>query len=436
MTIPLDRLYHFINNTAEEIYGDRVLIYRFYPHGSKNIDDLSLLYPIQTWKNLAIQPNLYCNDQEPLNFELYENIPDEKFFDLSFVELIQKLKIQIPKFNFRRWSNRSIWDSALLLHSEQRSQQCVLYEQKNFIPVYYWTHALISRDWFRYAEHCNQKKQIEKTFLIYNRAWQGTREYRVKFAEMLVQNNLVESCNTAFNVIDPNLKIHYNDYNFNNIDWKPTIQFENVFDPNTFSSSYSADFNLSDYEKTQIEVVLETLFDDQRLHITEKTLRSIACGQPFILAATHGSLKYLKNYGFKTFDSLWDETYDSIVDPLERLNFILNLMKSITHWNESEKKEKIIRAQKIADYNKKHFFSDNFFQMIIDELKNNLATGFSILEKTNKSKNFVEFSNIIKQTPELSNYAKSVRSKQESMEVAQIVQKYQSRLSTTNKNFP
>ena len=43
MSIPLDRLYHFIDQTARKIYGEPVLIYRFWPHGSKNIDNLSQL---------------------------------------------------------------------------------------------------------------------------------------------------------------------------------------------------------------------------------------------------------------------------------------------------------------------------------------------------------------------------------------------------------
>jgi hypothetical protein len=44
MSIPLDRLYHYILNVAQEIYNDRIIIYRFYPHGSKNINDLNNLH--------------------------------------------------------------------------------------------------------------------------------------------------------------------------------------------------------------------------------------------------------------------------------------------------------------------------------------------------------------------------------------------------------
>jgi hypothetical protein len=49
--------------------------------------------------------------------------------------------------------------------------------------------------------------------------------------------------------------------------------------------------------------VAETVFDT-RIHLTEKTLRPIACGHPFILAAGPGSLKYLQTYGFRTFSPL------------------------------------------------------------------------------------------------------------------------------------
>ena len=43
MNIPLDRLYHYIRDVAQEIYSDRIVIYRFFPFDSKNINDLTHL---------------------------------------------------------------------------------------------------------------------------------------------------------------------------------------------------------------------------------------------------------------------------------------------------------------------------------------------------------------------------------------------------------
>ena len=72
MNIPLDRLYQYIENIAKQICDDRVIIYRFWPHGSKNINDLSNLYSSDTWVDKNIFPLLWCHDQEPLNFEHYQ----------------------------------------------------------------------------------------------------------------------------------------------------------------------------------------------------------------------------------------------------------------------------------------------------------------------------------------------------------------------------
>jgi hypothetical protein len=169
-------------------------------------------------------------------------------------------------------------------------------------------------------------------------------------------------------------------YKFNNTQWRPTNVLENYVNPTTAQSTYSADFDTADYNSTEIEVVLETLFDDDRLHLTEKSLRPIACGQPFIIAGTYGSLEYLRSYGFKTFSDVWDESYDQIQDPLARLHAIVNLMKQIAGWDTDTKISKIAQARSVADYNRKHFFSQEFDNVILDELKTNLTLAFDELQ--------------------------------------------------------
>ena len=167
--------------------------------------------------------------------------------------------------------------------------------------------------------------------------------------------------------------------------WRPTYTLENYFPINNAHSHYSADFDLNDYTATDIEVVLETLFDDERLHLTEKSLRPIACGQPFILAGTHGSLEYLRSYGFKTFGNIWDESYDDIEDSEERLIKIAESMKQIANWTPRVREANIAKATAVADYNKKHFFSEEFFNLVINELQTNLKLGLEQLENINTS---------------------------------------------------
>ena len=164
--------------------------------------------------------------------------------------------------------------------------------------------------------------------------------------------------------------------------WQPTHVLENWLQPTTANASSSADFNTDDYNSIDIEVVLETLFDDARIHLTEKSLRPIACGQPFILAGAAGSLPYLKSYGFKTFDKCWDESYDFKADPEKRLIKITELMKHINEWDANTYTNKMAQALAIADYNRQHFFSKEFFNHVVNELKTNLKSGLMALDNT------------------------------------------------------
>jgi hypothetical protein len=388
MNIPLDRLYHYIETLAEEVFKERVLIYRFFPHGSKNINDLELLKEITSWQEGILFPAIWCNDQEPLDYEFYLinlRVP----VDNPLMSILKLINL-IPRVNNLNYNQPSFWAKGLLLHSEQRSNNLEKYQTDNeLIPVYYWSHAIIARDWFRFAQHSQQRKQVNKKFLIYNRAWSGTREYRLTFLDLLLQLGLELDCQTSIRPVEPELGIHYKTYQFKNPTWRPTRVLENFFPINTAPSHYSADFDIKDYESTDIEVVLETLFDDDRLHLTEKILRPIACAQPFILVSTHGSLEYLRSYGFKTFSDIWDEQYNLVEDPKERLIRIVDVMRHIANWSPEIRERKMAEAQVIVDYNKQHFFSKEFFDLVTNELKTNLKVAFEELNQCNNYQSWI-----------------------------------------------
>jgi len=273
-------------------------------------------------------------------------------------------------------SSLTVYDQLLLCNSEKNSIELDKFESNGFIGVYYWAHAIIARDWFRYAEYdstlSNTEFNFTNDFLIYNRAWTGTREYRLKFAELLLDNNLVHNSTIKFNPVDND--IHYTQHKFANQKFAiNNTSIEHSIELNSTSSSYSADYDSNDYKNSGIEVVLETLFDDSRLHLTEKSLRPIACGKPFILAATAHSLQYLRDYGFKTFDGIIDESYDLIQDPLERLAAIIAELKRIANLPTDKKHHLWKDLHDIAQYNKNLFFSKEWESSIIDELKSNLV---------------------------------------------------------------
>jgi len=368
MSIPLDNLYHYIEQICQKTWQGRVIIYRFYPHGSKDLKYLEFLESTPSLEDTILCPAVFCNDQEPLNYEFY----NKNTLALGYDGNVFK-SLTVTKKNLRDYPIE-IWDYAVLLHSEQRSSQIEQYQQDGFVTAYYWSHAIIALDWFRFAQHVEQQKAVCRTFLIYNRAWAGTREYRLKFVELLIDWQLTDDCITTANPVDPDTNTHFSDHQFTNPIWCPTKPIDNYFPTNTSCSTSSAKLELSDYQNTNIEVVLETLFDDSRWHLTEKSLRPIALAQPFILVGTAGSLEYLRSYGFKTFDGIWSESYDQITDPALRLELIAGIMKAIATWDPETRQQRMQQAQAIADYNRQHFFSTEFFDNIQKELQQNLES--------------------------------------------------------------
>lgn len=360
MSIPLERMYHWIESVAQDILHDNIVIYRFWPHGSKNINHMTPL-DNKTWLEFIHSPAIYCNDQEPLNYDYYNSVQRDEPIGTG----------HSPQ-NFLH-DKFTVYQKYLLLHSEQNSVNVDQYRLNKFVPVYWWCHAVVALDWFRFARHVVLQPQPKKLFLVYNRAWTGTREYRLKFAELLIQHQLIATCQTAVSFVESELGTHYSQHEFVNPVWKPNCELEHHFVLNCFSSQSSADFDISDYNNTHIEVVLETLFDDNRIHLTEKSLRPMALAQPFILASTANSLAYLRSYGFKTFDTIWDESYDKITDSQERLLAVVRVMSDIANWSASTRAGKIAQAKQIAEHNRKHFFSDKFFNLVCEELRINLG---------------------------------------------------------------
>jgi ABC-type transporter MlaC component len=381
MSVPLDRLYNFLH----DIVNHDITIYRFWPHGSKKLEDLVPLIEHYPWAKDMITPQVIFHDQEPLNFNYWT----QDNFEQAWHQFLDTRKIkQHPAFHdplqvsfYTSLHLRTmvmpvnLYDSIVLVHSEQNSKEVDTYSQHGFIPVYYWSHALIAADWFRYAEH-DPVLQYDSTtftqdFLIYNRAWSGTREYRLTFVDRLVQAGLTKNCRTSFAPVDSDM--HYGQHQFVNADLAiARTDLETVLPPNTHDSHASADYNSLDYAHTGMEIVLETLFDDSRLHLTEKALRPIACGKPFMLAATAGSLEYLRSYGFETFSDYIDESYDLETDPVARLTAVIQEMSRIAAMSSADKIVLWNQLHKIADRNRQRFFSAEWQASIVQEYVDNM----------------------------------------------------------------
>ena len=108
-----------------------------------------------------------------------------------------------------------------------------------------------------------------------------------------------------------------------------------------------------------IEVVSET-FSDGTILFGEKTFWPIMEGLPFIQLNSHGSLAHLKKLGYKTFSPYIDESYDDEPHMITRVRKIakeLQRLKEMRTNNPDKFYEMYVEMKKIAEYNRKNFYT-------------------------------------------------------------------------------
>lgn len=121
-----------------------------------------------------------------------------------------------------------------------------------------------------------------------------------------------------------------------------------------------------------INLVTETSYVDNELFLSEKILKPILSYQPFIVFGPYGYLAELKKYGFKTFSDFWDESYDDIQDPVERMKSLISLVKSLNNKSIEELNDIYKSTIPTCIHNKNLFYSLELdsLKVIFEEIKN------------------------------------------------------------------
>ena len=125
------------------------------------------------------------------------------------------------------------------------------------------------------------------------------------------------------------------------------------------------------HSKSLLSISNETsAISTDEIYVTEKTFLNYALGRPFLINGNKDSLKWLNRYfGFQSFNSLFDESYDDIDNYLERSDFIINELDKFCSLSFSKAKEKITDLKHIFDHNRQIYMSiphRNLFMRIFD----------------------------------------------------------------------
>jgi len=136
-------------------------------------------------------------------------------------------------------------------------------------------------------------------------------------------------------------------------------------------NSASADIVHPNYNYGALwHVVTETIYYDEKLHLTEKIFKPIVSRRPFILVGAPGNLNYLKRYGFCTFDKWIDESYDLETDPNKRMHMIVKELDRLCSMPWDELMTMYQEMQEVLEHNHQHFYG-KFKEILVNELVDN-----------------------------------------------------------------
>ena len=152
-------------------------------------------------------------------------------------------------------------------------------------------------------------------------------------------------------VVDRNLVKYFED----ELTWAQNytpIVYDALFPNRVFNYELIVGPNRKPYQDYFIEIVAETNILDTNW-ITEKTVKNLYIGKPFIVMCGVGVLDKIKSKGFKTFSPWIDESYDTIENIHERLASIKREIDRIAKFSYKELSEINQEMQPIFAHNKK-----------------------------------------------------------------------------------
>lgn len=305
-----------------------------------------------------------------LNFFIFADFSTEVYQGVDNTALDNLKKILIPNLNLKRFFLVQN-DSTTLSLGKLKYGDVIL--NTIHIPYFILSTPFYMKKYVNDDEYENL--EIKKDFLCLNR--------RIRYPKFIFLKTLWK-----MGLLD---KTHWT--------WISSYLPENIFKDDEFLKEFGVDYynsttiQLEDdvmygseldradehlytinpkwYYETKVNLIVETCFYSQPIHITEKTIKPIYLGIPFVIFASKNHLNKLKEMGFDVFEKIIG-TYDctspkSVIDAGVRLSKIYNTQEVLD----------------VCNYNKNLIRNDNFLKKLFE---NTFITSIKKLNETNKSK--------------------------------------------------
>jgi hypothetical protein len=154
---------------------------------------------------------------------------------------------------------------------------------------------------------------------------------------------------------------------------KNVIDHENFDEINGFGFEYP-----EVYKNSYVSFVSESAFFDPYAYVTEKSFKPFCHFHPFVIMGSYGTVKKLKELGFKTFSDFWDESYDLEKNHNIRFEKVYNIFLQLNSMSLDELHNMYVKMIPILKHN---YNLMNDYGEKEDEFWNNYKT--KIIEQFN-----------------------------------------------------
>lgn len=281
----------------------------------------------------------------------------------------------------------------ILVSTERDSEEAKrICEEFPFIHISYFFHIFAAHDWFRGHQmlpgiQLPHERTLEKTYISFNRLTSNRRIYRSLLVNELYKNNLLDHGYVSYShhcpddgAFDDNLRKGVPEYEFDpayiedaiaNIKQIPELRID--FAGKDIPNQSMLLSPMAELMKSFLFLVTETCFFQNKTHLTEKIFKPIVLRMPFVLAGCAHNLAYLRSYGFQTFGDYWDESYDTIEDPVLRIEAITQVIKTVSELSTQQQMSMLLDMQPVLEHNYQLFNDPAFIKREWDQLIHSIS---------------------------------------------------------------
>ena len=198
------------------------------------------------------------------------------------------------------------------------------------------------------------------------------RNHRLKLFNFAFENKLLDHNHHTFSCTIDEIKKYTNkEYSF--VDLLP---YKSNLDITKTIQQHLTTKNAMPFNTSYVDFITETRFEHNGpVILTEKISQPIYNLQPFVCCSTPGTLKVLKEKGFKTFSNWWSEDYDNIIDNEKRFDAICNLYEEMSLLDDNQWVNLIFDMKDVLLHNfnlvNEQLSQGNFYSNINSYFENN-----------------------------------------------------------------